>query len=115
MLVRSVEDGDKWPPTTTWGRWHAAVRNAHPRASRLTPPPLEGYLPRAQGIASRRPPHARRGRCLLDRGGAELRAFPQRHDAVAAACDIPAYKEHVRSRLRPDRPYYAGVPAHRFL
>ena len=48
---------------------------------------------------------------VLDRAGAELRALPQRHDAVAAAGGVSAHQGVLRPRLRPDRADHAGVPA----
>src|SRR3984893_11662720 len=40
---------------------------------------------------------------LLDHSGAELFAFPQRHDAVAAAGALPDAEGRLRAELRSDR------------
>src|SRR6516164_4052889 len=57
-----------------------------------------------------RPPDRARRR-LLDYYGAELFAFPQRHDAVAGAGTLPDVEERIRAQLctdRSDQPRHAG-------
>src|SRR6516164_2889678 len=50
-------------------------------------------------------------RCLLDHSGARVFAFPQRHDAVAAAGALSDAKGHLWAQLRPDRDDHADLAA----
>src|SRR6266480_5226441 len=77
---------------------------------------IEGFVCDHQpaGTAQRQPPDRGR-RHLLDHPGAELLAFPQRHDAVAGAGAVPDAEGFLRSQLRPDRPDHADDAGHLVL
>lgn len=64
---------------------------------------------RAESVAARDHVIACQDRYVLDRGGAQLRASAQRHDAVAAAGHLSAHQGFLRSQFHADRPDHADL------